>query len=187
MQQNLNILRKQIKNRLQSLTPDFCATASQKIVNKITTNEIFIKSKNIACYIPIENEIDVWPIIKTIWQYGKNCYLPAFDPKEKNYLQAVKFDEHDELINTRYKIFEPKICPQKIISPQDLDLAIVPLIGFNSSLFRLGRGAGCYDRTFEFKKQNPKAKPYLLGVGYEWQNIEFEPKPWDIALDEIFV
>lgn len=181
----MNNLRQQIKKKLRSLTPELCLVASQKITSKITTSEIFIHSQNIACYIPIENEIDVWPIIKIIWQQGKNCYLPAFDPNTKNHLQFIRFFEHNKLEIKKYKILEPKICRAKNIAPQNLDLAIVPLLGFNSNRFRLGRGAGCYDRTFAFKQQNPKTKLHLLGVGYEWQHVEFEPNPWDVAMDEI--
>jgi 5-formyltetrahydrofolate cyclo-ligase len=182
----MNNLRQQIKRKLQNLTQELCLIASQKITRKITANEIFIHSQNIACYIPIENEINVWPIIKIIWQQGKNCYLPAFNPKTKNHLQFVRFFEHDKLEIKEYKILEPKIFPAtKIIAPQNLDLVIVPLLGFNNNHFRLGRGAGCYDRTFVFKRQNLKIKPYLLGVGYKWQRIEFEPNTWDVAMNEI--
>lgn len=185
MLQDLKYLRQGIKKKLQNLTQDFCLNASQKIVTKIIESEIFIRSKNIACYIPIKNEVDVWPIIKTIWLQGKNCYLPVFDTKEKHCLQFVKFNKDNKLTITKYKSFQPEIHSQKIISPQNLDLVIVPLLGFNTNRFRLGRGAGCYDRTFAFKKQNPKTKPYLLGVGYECQHVDFEPQPWDVMMDEI--
>ena len=179
------LLRQQIKKKLLSLTPDVCSAASQKITTKITKNPIFVSSQNIACYIPVDNEIDVWPIIEIIWQQKKNCFLPTLDPKIKNHLQFIKFCKNDKLIISKYNIPEPEFSPEKTITAQDLDLAIVPLLGFNHNCFRLGRGAGCYDRTFEFKKKNSKAKPYLLGAGYKWQQIEFEPKPWDVPMDEI--
>jgi 5-formyltetrahydrofolate cyclo-ligase len=180
-----NPLRQQIRKKLRTLTPEICVAASQKITSEILESEVFSQSQNIACYVPIENEIDVWPIIKTIWLLGKNCYLPVIDPTKKHSLQFVKFNEHNELIIAKCKIPQPKICPEKIITPHNLDLAIVPLIGFNDNLFRLGRGTGHYDRAFELKRQTPKAKPYLLGVGYEWQGVEFEPKQWDVKMDAV--
>ena len=185
MPQDLNSLRQQIKKKLQNSTPDLCLIASQKIITKIVTSEIFIHSKNIACYISIDNEIDVWPIIETIWHQGKTCYLPVCDVKIRHPLHFVKFCEHDKLATTKYKISAPKNSSPTFIEPQKLDLVIVPLLGFNNDRFRLGRGAGCYDRTFAFKQQTPEAKPYLLGVGYDWQQVEFEPYPWDVMMDEI--
>lgn len=185
MQQNLNNLRQQIKKKLQALAPNLCLTASQKITAKIVTSKVFIHSKNIACYISIDNEIDIWPVIETIWHQEKNCYLPVCDAEIKNPLHFVKFSEHDELATTKYNIPEPKTCSPIFIEPQELDLVIVPLLGFNNNSFRLGRGAGCYDRTFAFKQHNPEIKPHLLGVGYKWQLVEFKPDPWDVAMDEV--
>jgi 5-formyltetrahydrofolate cyclo-ligase len=185
MPQNLKPLRQQIKKKLQNLNAESCLTTSQTVATKIIATKIFVQSQNIACYIPIKNEIDVWPIIKAIWSCGKNCYLPTFEPKTKHYLQFVKFNERDRLTIVKYNIPQPKIYLKKIIAPQDLDLVIVPLLGFNTERFRLGRGAGYYDHTFAFKKQNPKIKPYLLGAGYTWQRIDFEQHTWDMMLDEI--
>lgn len=179
------VLRQQIKEKLQNLAPNDCLASSQKITNKITENQIFISSKKIACYMPIDNEIDIWPIIRIIWQQKKICYLPSVNQKIKYNLQFIEFQEHDQLITSEYNIQEPKFSIEKVIAPQNLDLVIVPLLGFNCDNFRLGRGAGCYDRTFAFKLQQLKTKPYLLGIGYNWQQIEFEQKPWDIAMNEI--
>jgi len=184
---NLKLPREQIEIKLQNITPKLRSLSSQNIAIKIIHSEIFIHSQNIACYIPIETEIDTWSIIKNIWEQEKNCYLPAFSPHTKNHLCFVRFMTNDRLLKIKkYKTLEPEVTPEKIIAPEDLDLVIVPLMGFTSTCFRLGRGAGCYDRTFAFKKHTKSPiKPYLLGVGYKFQQIEFEPNPWDIAMDEI--
>lgn len=185
-QQDLNQLRQQIKKKLHAITPAMYSAAMQRITTQVITSNVFIRSQNIACYIPIDNEIDTESIIKTIWQQRKNCYLPALDPNKKYHLQFVKFNKHDKLIPGKYKTQEPEIDPKKIIAVQTLDLVIVPLLGFTADYFRLGRGAGCYDRTFEFKKQNPKVGPYLLGIGYNWQCTVFKSKPWDVPMDNVF-
>jgi 5-formyltetrahydrofolate cyclo-ligase len=183
----VKLLRQQIKNQLQNLTKEFCDDATQKITAKISTSEIFNCSKNIACYIPIDNEINTRPIMEKIWQQNKNCFLPTLDAQKKYYLNFLRFNKQDKLIaSNKYNIPEPEFHKNKIIMPQNLDLVIVPLLGFNENFFRLGRGAGCYDRTFSFKQQNPKTKPYLLGIAYSWQKLDFKPQPWDIAMDEVY-
>lgn len=167
--------------------PGFCSVVSQKIATKIIQSEIFIRSKDIGIYIPIENEVDTWAVIKTICEEGKNCYLPAFFSDAKNRLCFVKFMSGDRLLPGKMgKVLEPEILPEKIISPEKLDLVIVPLLGFTDTRYRLGRGNGCYDNTFAFKNPpNPLLKPYLIGVGYKCQQMEFEPDPWDVVMDEI--
>lgn len=183
MPQKLRFARDKIKNKLLNLSYKEITTAAQKITHKIITHKIYNNAQHIACYIPIDNEIDVWPVIKNIWLTGKHCYLPAMQPKINNLLQFIKFNEQDKLIKVKYNIPQPKITRKNTIAAHNLDLVIIPLIGFNENGFRLGRGAGYYDRTFAFKQNN--SKPYLLGVGYRWQQVKFIPNSWDIVMNEI--
>ncbi len=183
---NFKLLREQIKKKLQNLSVESRVVSSQKISQEIIDSEVFIRSQNIACYIPTEHEVDSWTIIKSIWEQGKNCYLPACGLGDQYRLCFVKFVAGDKLVSaTRFKVLFPEIVPEKLIAPEALDLAIVPLLGFTQTGFRLGRGAGCYDRTFAFKKEQPLSSPYLLGVGYKCQQIDFVPRLWDVAMDEI--
>jgi 5-formyltetrahydrofolate cyclo-ligase len=61
------------------------------------------------------------------------------------------------------------------------DIILVPLIGFDRDMNRLGQGAGHYDRIFTLF-------PNALRIGIAWscQKVEIIPTdPWDIALDAI--
>ncbi len=189
MSENRKLIRKKIKAKLQNLAPKARVLAAQNIATKIINSEIFIHSQNIACYAPIKNEINTWPIIKNIWEQGKNCYLPACYPEGERKLCFVQFLLDDRLLEMeRYGVLVPEITPKKTIALQDLDLVIIPLLGFTDTRFRLGRGAGYYDYTFAFKKQTAlPIKPYLIGVGYECQRVEFMPQSWDVMMDEIVV
>ena len=180
-------LRLILKERLACLSKESCLTAAEEVATQLVNSEVFASSKTVACYLPIGNELDTALIINQIWRQAKICYLPVILATRE--MQFVSFSAVDKLVATKYGGLEPIVTTEKLIEPQKLDLVIVPLLGFNSRGFRLGRGAGFYDRTFDFKKLLPqsKAKPYLLGVGYNIQLVEFEPDPWDIALDEIII
>lgn len=184
MSQNLKLTRNKIKNKLLNLSSQEVATAAQKVTHKIITHKIYKQAQHIACYVPIDNEIDIWAVIKNIWLTGKYCYLPALQPKINRLLQFVKFNEQDQLIKVRYNIPQPKITRKNTIAAHNLDLVIIPLIGFNEHSFRLGRGSGYYDKTFAFKQNNRNTKPYLLGVGYRWQQVKFIPNSWDMVMNE---
>lgn len=179
-----SLLRKQIKLKIQALDPTIRTISSRKIATKIIHSEVFNAAKNIASYILLEPEVDVWTVIESIWAQGKNCYLPAL-LDDKNYLCFVKFSPGAPLQKGRFGILEPEFYLEKMINPKDLDLVIVPLLGFTRNGFRLGHGSGCYDRTFAFKQQTKSLKPYLLGVGYQCQQVEFLPQVWDVAMDEV--
>ncbi len=65
--------------------------------------------------------------------------------------------------------------------PDQFDAVIVPMLGFDSSLHRLGYGGGFYDK---FLASQPQAK--AIGVCFEVGKVERLPvEPHDIALNLI--
>ena len=59
---------------------------------------------------------------------------------------------------------------------------IVPMLGFDTKGYRLGYGAGYYDRTIS--GMNPR--PLLIGVAFEILRLEdIYPRPHDVAMDFI--
>ncbi|MFL6710193.1 MAG: 5-formyltetrahydrofolate cyclo-ligase [Massilia sp.] len=73
-----------------------------------------------------------------------------------------------------------------IAVPLDLRMAgrppalLVPCLGFDDALFRLGYGGGFYDRTLA---QAPR--PATVGIAYACQHARFDSMPHDIPLDLI--
>ncbi|MCL5261094.1 MAG: 5-formyltetrahydrofolate cyclo-ligase [Gammaproteobacteria bacterium] len=181
--------RSQLRTQRKALDNKFKKMSAEKIITKICQLNIFKVSKNIAFYLADEGEVDLGALIELALQQKKHCYLPLLDPKQKWHLLFNKFNFKDQLIADKNTgILEPKLDPKKIILPKNLDLVFVPLVGFNQKCYRIGRGAGCYDKTFAFKliQKNPeKTQPCLIGVAYEFQKIEFEQCAWDVPMQII--
>jgi 5-formyltetrahydrofolate cyclo-ligase len=186
MQQGKSKLREQLHQYRSNLPAPERITAASAIAQKTTNSNLFKASKNIAIYLPIKNEVDTQELIKKIWADGKNCYLPVVR-KESNTLDFYLYQEGDELLLNSYKILEPKTDAKKYIAAQDLDLVIVPILGFDKDCYRLGFGGGYYDRTFAFKNGALRgSKPYLVGIAYAEQKLPaLDHEPWDIPVDEI--
>ena len=89
--------------------------------------------------------------------------------------------------NTSFKINkfgipEPDVNIEQAKSPEELDMIIMPTLGFDPYCSRLGMGSGCYDRTLGNKKNT-----FLLGVAYQFQCVDFlNSAPWDVPLDAVF-
>ena len=65
------------------------------------------------------------------------------------------------------------------VAPQVL---LVPLLGFDEAGYRLGYGAGYYDRTIASFAE----KPLLIGVGFELGRLAtIYPQPHDIPMDVV--
>lgn len=174
-------IRKKIIAERQKLNVASQDKSSQKIKQRLITLDIFKQSKNIAIYLPIHGEVNTIPIIKTIWAENKHCYLPIVI--DKNNLLFALYKKGDSLNANKYKILEPILSPKKLISVENLNLVVVPLVGFDENRNRLGYGAGYYDRTFAFKIA--KHEPFLIGIAYELQKTPIIPNPWDVPLDLI--
>lgn len=68
--------------------------------------------------------------------------------------------------------------PQAPFPTTTYDAVLVPLYGFNSEGYRLGRGSGWYDRFLATQPQAVK-----VGVGFEISRVHFIADPYDIPMD----
>ena len=175
-------LRKKLLTKRNKISSIKQQSASKQITQKILSSKIFKQSKNIAFYLATAGEIDTWELITKALAAKKHCFLPVVEGKQ---LYFIHYLEGDLLYKNKWHILEPQHDQAKLIVPEKLDLVIVPLVGFNGNNFRLGMGKGYYDRTFAFKLIQPNCRPYLLGVAYSWQKVDFIPQSWDVPVQEI--
>ena len=71
----------------------------------------------------------------------------------------------------------PTSSEYKIAQPGDIDLLIVPGLGFDANGGRLGQGKGYYDRFIEGMRRDGDGKPLLVAVGLEASLVEGEGIP----------
>ncbi len=140
------------------------------------------QSQHIAVYWAVGGEIDLRELIKRAWADDKSCYLPVLQGSS---LGFACYRPGSQLVNNRFGIPEPKST--KAISPEALDLVLLPLVAFDSHCHRIGMGGGFYDRTFaKHEDSHQSRRPVLIGVGHRCQHIPMiEPMPWDVRLDNI--
>jgi 5-formyltetrahydrofolate cyclo-ligase len=148
----------------------------------LVNTTLFKHNQNFACYVAVENEFDCAPIMKAVWEAKKNCYLPILS---KTSTLAFGVYESDTILKlNRYHILEPDTS--SYFPLEQLDVVLMPLVGFDLQGHRLGMGGGYYDRTFQFLLDKTIRKPFMLGLAYEFQKIEHIPTdPWDVAMDSV--
>ncbi len=174
----MNNLRKQLRQRRRQLNAEARQWASQLICQNIVQLSEWITARKIAGYQALPEEVNLTACLS---EFGKTIYLPKI---EANRLQFRLWDSDNALIPNDLGILEPG-TEQPKISPSELDLVLVPLVGFDRHGQRLGMGGGFYDRTFSFRIAKTTA-PFLLGVAFECQCVtNLVPQPWDVKLDAI--
>ena len=94
-------------------------------------------------------------------------------------MDFFKWSKNDLLKINRYGIPEPVLS--KIIYP---DILLVPLVGYDKDLNRLGYGGGYYDRYIE--KIEKFKKVIKIGLAFSYQKLKIIPiNQYDKKLDFI--
>lgn len=134
----------------------------------------------VAAYLAFDGEPDLMPFLAGMEDRGVKLALPVVqDAPGKAVITLRQWSVTGEMQKNRYGIHEPAGTVEIRIT--DIDLVLVPLVGWDRAGGRLGMGASFYDRLFQ--PYSELARPLRIGVGYELQNVENLPlDPWDIRL-----
>lgn len=155
---------------------------SSIIVCNVTKSVAFKNAKHIGIYYAVSGEADPSGLKKNL---QKRFYLPVLATNKAQGLNFAPTNESTQFENNIYSIPEPICDTSEYLPPEQLDLVIMPLLGFDLKGSRLGMGGGYYDRCFSFKK-DCKLKPKLLGFAYDFQEFDIiMTEPWDIGFDLI--
>ena len=133
--------------------------------------------KNLGGYYPSNYEIDDLSILELFEKKNYNISLPKIS--KNNQMNFFKWSKNDPLKFNKYGIPEPMSL--KIVYP---DILLVPLVGFDKDLNRLGYGGGFYDRYIEKIEKNKKI--IKIGLAFSYQNLKkMQPDLHDKKLDFI--
>ena len=172
-----NTIRKQLKSKRSSMDLAEVNELSHIICNNIINSQEYAEATNILCYMVIKNEVIVNEVIEKALFDGKKVYLPKVSGKDMTFYEIHSLS--DCMIGA-YNILEPR--PVDPFTDEN-GVVVVPGVGFNKKLQRIGYGAGYYDRYFANKKNLIK-----IAAAYELQitDEEFEEDIFDIPMDYIY-
>lgn len=179
-------LRRKLRARRRRLNPLQQKRAALALTRQLLQHPQVLRSRHIALYLPNDGEIDPGLFIQVARRLGKICYLPVLHPVYRNRLWFARFERATALLPNRFGIPEPVHRASSRRSAHALDLALLPLVGFDPQGGRLGMGGGFYDRTFAFKLRRQQSSPYLIGLAHECQRVHSLPvATWDVPLNAV--
>ena len=168
-------LRKSLRQQRNALDTDTQTEHALGLDKELSRCSLFKRSKRIAAYLAADGEIDPEFLIHSAWQSNKKVYLPVLAPFTDRLYFAPYFPNTKMKLN-RYKIPEPDVHPKHWLKPQQLDLILMPLVGFDKQGNRLGMGGGYYDRSLSFMHfRKISYRPYLIGLAHQLQLVDKLP------------
>lgn len=173
-------LRQSLRQKRRTISAPDRRKYSQKLALSVQKNCPLNHVQKIAIYSPNDFEIDTKYIIKFLKNQGFSIYLPVLVGRILKFAKIGK-----RFKKNKFGIYEP--ISTQILSPNQMNIIFMPLVGFDKHKNRLGVGAGFYDRTLAFKKRQQNYKnPTLYGLAFNCQEInQLNPQPWDVPLDGI--
>jgi len=181
-------IRSAIRLQRQSLSARDNRLHGLSVSRHLASLPLFRKAKRVAAYLSVNGELDTRPLIEHLLRTRKRLYLPVLHPFRHGRLLFCHWDGKRALVRNRYGIREPR-CTSRTLAPsvRRLDVVIVPLVAFDTSLNRIGMGGGYYDRTFGYARSSCRWKrPVLVGVAHRFQQVEkIEASAWDVRLDVV--
>jgi 5,10-methenyltetrahydrofolate synthetase len=133
-----------------------------------------LKAGVLAFCWPIRNEYDARHVARTLRDQGALTALPAVvAPRTplafREWHPGVALAEGP--LGIPYPVGSPEVLP---------DHVLLPMNGWDERGYRLGYGAGYFDRTLAALAQ----RPLVIGVSYEMARLPtIHPQDWDIPVD----
>lgn len=149
------------------------------IFDCLTNTSFFAEAENIFCYVNMADEVQTLNFIKKSLDLGKIVSVPKIIGK--GLMEAVRVTSPADFVRGEYGICTVREGVCEKLSPDYIDLIIVPGTAFDIAGSRIGMGGGFYDRFFPFAARAEK-----VGVCYSCQLFDKIPtEAHDVVMDII--
>lgn len=136
-------LRQELRRRLNALSPDELRTRSAATCRRLMELPEYRRAEIVMLFLSMPKEVDTSPIAQHCWSSLKRVLAPKVAWEQRRMLpieiHSLTSDVREGLMGVR----EP--VDGLPIPVADIDLVIVPGLGFDEAGNRLGRGRGFYD------------------------------------------
>ncbi len=170
--------RKELAEQSPMLFHEFSA----KIIDTLKQTDEYKNAHTIMCFVSFEDEVETHQFIKDALADGKKVYVPHIIQVEKIMVPAEILDFDKDLEPGYYGILSPREDELRLKDKSEIDLVVTPGVLFDENGYRIGYGAGFYDRFFsQIEPAVPK-----IGIAFSLQQTDEVPTDeFDIPIDQL--
>lgn len=170
------------REELYRLHPDLHKKYSEIISDSLKSTPEYQAANTVMCFVSFKDEVETHDLIKEMIKHGKRVCVPHIVKGKKIMVPAEIRDFDKDLALGYYGILSPIEETLSIIDGNDVDLIITPGVIFDKKGYRIGYGAGFYDKFFStLSKPIPK-----IAIGFSLQQAFEVPKDeYDLPVDKL--
>lgn len=173
-------LRREIRAARSALSADHRRHAARAAARLLAGLPAVRCARRIAIYLEHGSELSTACFAALCRRRAQQLYVPKLLGSR---LRFVPYPPGAALRRNRYGIREPAGRAVQV-SMRELDVIVMPLVGFDSKGHRLGTGGGFYDRALVGTRI--RGRPLRIGYAYAVQECAHVPvESWDLPLDAV--
>ena len=162
-------LRQMLQKRLFEVSPEQRIAKSKKACRNLISIPQFQNASVVMMYLSLPHEIDTSEVILHAWQFDKIVAVPKISWQQRHMI-PVRINSLETEFSTKVAGLRNPIRGEPI-PMQEIDLAVIPALGFDRKGNRLGRGGSYYDRLFA----NEQLKSLRCGLAFAEQVVDSIP------------
>ncbi len=166
-------IRRELSARRRGLPQQLVAEASAAVQARVEALPAFRSAASIVAYLATDNEVETGRLIAGALAAGKRVLLPRISDGPA----VVPWRLGEPLACVRPGLYEPAAWSREDTeAPQ---VAVIPVVGWDGTGVRLGRGGGYFDRLFATMGDGI----LRVGLAYEFQHVSGLPRDaWDVPV-----
>jgi 5-formyltetrahydrofolate cyclo-ligase len=171
-------LRQHLRGALAQISPEQLHQRSVQACTLLTSTQEFKRAQIIMVFLSLPNELDTTSLVLHAWQGMKRVLAPKVSWEQRRMLPIEIQSLSDDVSESPLGIREPA---QGVPFPvANIDLVVVPGLGFDLNGNRIGRGRGFYDRFLAHRDWHGVA----CGLAFEDQvNEQVPTEALDMRVD----
>jgi 5-formyltetrahydrofolate cyclo-ligase len=171
-------LRNELRQKLASIPPEQIAERSQQACERLFQQKEYRKAEVVMVFLSLPHEINTTAVVLRSWQDRKRVLAPKVSWHQRRMLPIEIRSLQDVATTAPMGIREP--VDGQPFPVANIDMVIVPGLGFDPNGHRLGRGSGFYDRFLG----QPDFAGIRCALAFEEQFVEAIPAgPHDVPID----